>query len=532
MPNPAWVNLRTYEADPPFAGWEAEWDDQKLERLYRSDNLGDTKLKKMVRRGIPDSLRGHVYAKLLKLGELDEHDRNFEIAKMRVYGEGAMTDNPIAPTFGGRSFRYKLSLNNAGRTQMEHILCILAYDFPNLEYCPFVPALTAMLCHHMNSADDALGAMVCIVRKSLGETLVTARKGVSDRWEFFPTYRKEVKLMSRAFGNMLYKCLPKVHAKLVELQERDESPIWSSWLSDMLADVLPQPILWRLLDDFLVEGYKPLFRFCAALLKIYQGQIMEAQTSQQVLAFLTPHNILCSANEVAEEAWMVKFDRANITKMLVHHRSLTAISISDDLHEIQYKYQRATPRLKETSSILDEDHWIAVWSWIPPAQRVVDVELLFTTSRHGYHISTLFHSASDIKPTLLVVKTSTGEIFGAYISSEWPTSHDQQGRFSGNGESFLFMLEPRAKMYPWVGRDIEFMDAIEREIVQSQASMFIMATRKDLSIGAGGGEIGLYLDETLQRGSTGPCMTFGNDPLTGSNARFFETHSVELFAFL
>lgn len=130
---------------------------------------------------------------------------------------------------------------------------------------------------------------------------------------------------------------------------------------------------------------------------------------------------------------------------------------------------------------------------------------------------------------VIIIKTLDNSIFGAYLSSEWPQSDTQRNKFIGCGETFLFTIEPFAKMYPWVGRT----DTGSCEMIQSlpEEALFIMSGNKDISIGGGGSDLGLWLNDTLTSGTTGSCFTFKNEPLTGTKKKRFECAVVEVFSF-
>ncbi|KAJ3142299.1 hypothetical protein HDU90_004572 [Geranomyces variabilis] len=560
MPNEQWVNLAKYSAEPPAQGVEAQWQESnraKVDKMFAQSDLEKTKLRKMVRSGVPDGIRGQVYARLLKLESLAEYEKNYEVALTRTHG-AVIPAEPLPPTFGGRLHRTSLALTPTGNTVVEHVLCIISHDFPNLEYCPFVPACVALLAHHMQSEDELLGATVAIVKRSMAkqQTGMAAKKG-EDSWAYFPTYRKEVKFLLRAFGNLVHQYNKKLHLKLTELHETSPEPVWAAWLTGMFIDVLPQPALWRMLDCFLLEGYKALFRFGLGMLLLQRDALMLAPdlASVRLLASpdspaLTPSAALCKAADG------VSINKADVRNVQTHHRTLASISTSDDIHEAHYRFQRGLPKIvvgsaqEETvSSVLNDEHWVALWSWIPPSKRVEALELVFTTKEHGTHISNLFRRSEGRFPLIVVIGTTDGAVFGAYLSHPFPSPGEKTGDWYGNGETFLFTMEPYAKLYPWIGRsisaeayntandspDAEGADSSPNgpsiEYVRDRASMFIMISDRSIHVGGGGAGTGLVIDQMLTGGHTSPCQTFENANLTGTKETRFESHVLEVFAF-
>merc|ERR1719430_2010842 len=56
-------------------------------------------------------------------------------------------------------------------------------------------------------------------------------------------------------------------------------------------------------------------------------------------------------------------------------------------------------------------------------------------------------------PTILVVKDTEGNVFGAHASTSWI---DTEGGWVGNGESFLFSIEPKMAVFHSTGKDENF----------------------------------------------------------------------------
>ncbi|KAJ3242954.1 hypothetical protein HDU78_001024 [Chytriomyces hyalinus] len=580
-----WVDSGRFQADLiSKQTTEDYWLGTSATKLYNMPELEKTKLATMVRLGIPNHLRGRVYAKILKVDKMDEFEKNFEMATKRTYG-AIIPKSPLPPTFGGRAHQSDLALSAEGVLMAEHILCILGHDFPSLEYCPFVTTLTMLLCHHMECENDALGAMVSVVKQAFTTSLAgvtspripsPSLKSLPDGgevvkpkardWKLFPTYRKDVRYMSRGFSNLLYATYPKVHQHMTGLQSSSSEPIWSRWLTDFYVGTLPQTVVWRIVDSFLVEGYKTLYRVGIALIGLRKEAVLKSSSLSGLDSLFSAEALSDTASEAFLSAvWSVRVPAAADVRSGAHlHSALLGLSVNDDLHETHFRFQRAVPKLTRTidtqhtdpstfkgSAILKEEHWIVFWSWIPPKMRMADLELVFTTRDHGHSISTLFNRTMARKPLMLIVETQTS-VFGAFLSEPWPEDDSGRGMYYGTGETFLFTLAPFAKLYPWVGRvdddnqDQDNLDqyepeeqevanaalAAKKDYLRYQASMFIMARRNEITVGGGGGEEGLWLNEDLSYGRTGPCLTFENSPLTGNQQKQFDCLNVECFAFV
>ena len=97
--------------------------------------------------------------------------------------------------------------------------------------------------------------------------------------------------------------------------------------------------------------------------------------------------------------------------------------------------------LNNISNILNEDDASLIISWLP--NKPLKFELLFDTKRDGDFSST-FHDKCDGKyPTLIIIKSNTGYIFGGYVTSAWNSNN----AFISAPNSFIFSLNQKQKYY-------------------------------------------------------------------------------------
>ncbi|XP_034555467.1 nuclear receptor coactivator 7 [Notolabrus celidotus] len=170
----------------------------------------------------------------------------------------------------------------------------------------------------------------------------------------------------------------------------------------------------------------------------------------------------------------------------------------------------ALPILSDTSDLLQDTHIEKLACRLPARVQGYPWRLAYSTVRHGTSIKTLYRSLADVdSPVLLVIKDMDNQIFGAFSTHPFRVSE----HCYGTGETFLYSFCPEIKVYRWTGEN----------------SYFVKGNIDSLQLGGGGGQLGLWLDAELYRGTTTKCATFNNQPL--STQQDFNIHSLEVWTF-
>mmetsp|Transcript_42956 Transcript_42956/g.130715 ORF Transcript_42956/g.130715 Transcript_42956/m.130715 type:complete len:519 (-) Transcript_42956:125-1681(-) len=163
---------------------------------------------------------------------------------------------------------------------------------------------------------------------------------------------------------------------------------------------------------------------------------------------------------------------------------------------------------------------------LPPALMLCRWKRLYSLARDGDSFDNFLRLMEGTGRSLLVIRTTVGELFGAYSDSPYEAKHHgaAAASFYGSAQACLWRILPangEVKAYKWSGmnRYIQLVD------VRS----------KMLAFGGGGnaGEFGLCVEDDFRRGSTGTCGTFGNEPLCDhADGGSFEVVDVECWGFL
>ncbi|XP_061900480.1 nuclear receptor coactivator 7 isoform X2 [Entelurus aequoreus] len=168
------------------------------------------------------------------------------------------------------------------------------------------------------------------------------------------------------------------------------------------------------------------------------------------------------------------------------------------------------PLLSDASSLLQDAHIEKLACRLPARVQGYPWRLAYSTVTHGTSLKTLYRNLADVdSPVLLVIKDLDNQVFGAFSTHPFRVSE----HCYGTGETFLYSFCPEIKVYRWTGDN----------------SYFVKGNIDSLQMGGGSGQLGLWLDAELYRGTTTKCATFNNQPL--STRQDFNIHSLEVWSF-
>lgn len=181
-----------------------------------------------------------------------------------------------------------------------------------------------------------------------------------------------------------------------------------------------------------------------------------------------------------------------------------------------------------------------LWAAIPPSLHIHAWSLVYRLHDHGASLSTLYarvtERAAEITETILLIKDTSGYVFGALAMRPWAEAE----RYYGLGEGMVFKCGPTAagvgqspsprmrgggsqSPSPGTRRGGQFL----RFGWSRKNDMFQMATKDFLCLGGGGAGYALWIDSHLNTGTSTPCDTYNNTCLASSSK--FRIAQVELW---
>lgn len=415
-------------------------------------------------------------------------------------------------------------LNESGRQTLIKLLTAVEHARPDFTYVPILYPLCAMFLHYMSDEN----AFACVM--SL----------FSQSQKFLMQTDISVAACKRTLVILLKKHARKVYSLMMELLNApgDANLIrvcshWSRWI----FCALPFDHLVRVMDCFLFEGQKVLYRVAIAILILWHRE------NAKKLEAVTGWSDVILVKDICDFTQSIKCTPQKFLKVAFNLRNVKMSYIRRVQEENELRLRMANSTLAEVAStqnlksLLAEHHYFSVAmpsqilaahlislliSWIPTRYHLVTPQKLFSVIEDGRSFTTLWSKIEDFYPTVLLIQTTWKQIFGAFCSEAW----EMRKRLSklsyfGTGESFLFQFTPKAICYSWVG--------LQKSVVSHGEELFQCADATTLIVGGGGNE-GLSIRQTLERGSTNHCDTFDNPPLVPE--KDFEIEAFEVFGFI
>ncbi|GFY47491.1 GTPase-activating protein skywalker [Trichonephila inaurata madagascariensis] len=491
-------------------------------------------------------IRAKLWEDLCNQISSENHVDIYSVSVQELFGDNYFPPN--LPSFVDPAYCIRYHLNPAGKKSVEMILQVIRNSKPDITYCPILYPLISIFLHYMSEEMT----YSCIM------------KLLSDKQNFISQTKSDHSTSAYLVMKLCKKYAKNAYAQLEkELKEHEDlESMFQNWLSWIFKG-LPFPYLVRVVDCFLVDKKKSLYRLVIALLILYYKNCDKVQSEdlgslQKLLDFF--QNIPVPVEKVFKIAYGIRgfsekllhqqFLKVQMTLKSQANRSDRSMSM-DRLPSSQSAYHlevnsAAQPVIRELrldsisrarsvgvvalgnfkSSILTAEQMSIIWNWIPIRISMLQPEVIYSSNEHGVCLTAFYMTAGSYEPTVLVIKANNDEVFGAYCSSSWNCrnscdSENKKYSYFGSGETFLFTIVPQVKKYSWVGSECG-------TDVPHSAKLFMAADQRMINVGAGNGQ-GLLLDDQLLHGRTEHCDTFNNDPLCSN--KDFQCKIVEVIAF-
>lgn len=186
-----------------------------------------------------------------------------------VKQHGDMLTVPL-PEFASGAPVPRYCLKPESTSSVGAVLESLASEFPDVSYCPLLPAVTALLLHWSSDEAQCFEAVARLLATTQQQRMLH---------QTFLAHRASC----MTFGDLARKHCPAAHQYIVNLatdKKEDAAEVYGDWQRWVFGD-LPFSHAARVMDVFLVEGFKVLYRVALALLKLYRKQKLDKNTSRK-----------------------------------------------------------------------------------------------------------------------------------------------------------------------------------------------------------------------------------------------------------
>eukprot|EP00760_Papus_ankaliazontas_P021666 PhM_4_TR18718/c0_g1_i1/m.62817/K21841/TBC1D24; TBC1 domain family member 24 len=507
--------------------------------------LVSTPWKSLIRNGIPVSYRETLWATLTGASAvLASRPSFYSSALERTFRVPHLLDDyptfcPRAvPLFGVDSLRDHIGtlMSVQGEVSLRLVLCVVAEHFPEVTYCPMLPACVALMLMQCREATVA-AAIIEMVHQARQNT----------ETHHFRLSRQSYVVQLHAFLLLLKKRSPTL-SRFFETKKINACVVAHDMFVSMFSNLLPLYHSLQLFDAFLNEGMKVVFRFAVSLLCMYEREICACQTESEIISTLRERASKAQNNDFASlwrQAYSWGISRKDIAAFEKTVDAATAEHHSIPPYRPSGPVLTCRPRVrKNASNILDSPTvWEDVFVWLPEEKCIgAEVWPIYTTEHNGWSLTTLYarcelafgKTVEEEHPVLLLMNvipksnessatTTTRPVtIGAYLS-HCPSRHRHHNdRFFGNDSSFVFVLGSN--------HSSTTMQHFKGNTGQKNHN-FILCKPDHMFIGCGGSgdnagsSISVPLD--LHIGSTAACETFNAPALLPTEQ--FHIVQVELF---
>ncbi|XP_056136824.1 TBC1 domain family member 24-like [Lampris incognitus] len=427
-----------------FVDWE-KIDPDAAEKYQRFLSSNHEEMKIMGREGfwaMPHTLRAKAYYHIIhgihSRSAAPDRDRYQDLAK-KLFGEQKMSTHPVPEYMeAGEIPRY--CLNKAGLNSVKKILLGLGNSFPNMNFCPILPALVSLLLHFSEDEAECFHSVCVLI------SFKDPNKSYID--QTFLTYRASC----MTFGDLANKYCRGIR-KLIASSHQNLFEFYSDWIMWIFAD-LPFTFAIRVLDVYLLEGYKVLYRVALALLSLYKVSVSSRVADvedfrRDMKNFVENIARHCTVEKLLERAFMIQMATRSDLNLLFNANKDSLMQKGVSIHQKRQSVQTVNFS-NFSSSVVTGTEMRVVWAWIPERFALFSPIRLFSTNEHGRSLVSLYSHVEGHEPALLILKTVDEEVCGAFLSTDVieRKQHESEGlTYFGTGESFVFTLRPSMERY-------------------------------------------------------------------------------------
>ena len=481
----------------------------------------ERRMRKLLVEGVSETQRAELWKRCV------EHRTGYPLdltlyddACMALYGSTTLPQYfPVIPDFGSPvewEQPDELKSPSPSARSQQSLLCLLASQHGHLTHCPFIVDLLPLLLRYYD--DRTVYAMASCMLKPLSAH--TAHSF------YFTLSSSSFLVLLKKFYLFLKLDMERQKHHLKHLGV-DSVSVFSNWTERLFVSFLPQGSVYRFMDGFLYYGLHWLWTFALAMLEQHKKQLLKQDTVEAMSEYVYTEMNMGDVAEYVRTAIDMegKISKANEK---LKPKDIEKYAMGTVPHARETMFHSPAFRESERSEMLDTNQLTALWCWLESDQRVQNPRLLYASSRHGYLLKTLLAAVTTADPsvphpaTLTVVKSSSGAVFGVYLSSSWVKESDsaELARLAYAGDSererkrdeerkkhrlppvdgrcFVFQLAPRLIAYRQPQQRVERLKLRKEREDRENARRSLIAGREGLRHASKDSQAGSSASKHLQ----------------------------------
>lgn len=269
------------------------------------------RIRRLCRRGVPQSRRGVVWQRLLQCWGVKERYpglyfrlRSQTMASTDLAG---VIERDLDRTFPTHRL-FADGVDGPGQQMLRNILRAYANYNTTVGYCQGMGFLAATLILQLEAEEEAFWAFVALMEGKRYRMASVFSAG-------FP----ELQCIFYVFGGLMKRRMPALYKHLYEKNQIHPSFYSTHWFMTVFTYYFNFGLVSRIWDMFLCEGWKPVYRIALALLKIEEKNLLRLGSETDLLLALKVIQEAKKPEEVLKVASSIKFKSSTMERLAAEY---------------------------------------------------------------------------------------------------------------------------------------------------------------------------------------------------------------------
>lgn len=467
--------------------------------------------KNLIRSGVPLKYMRELLLKLFDIHEdpkktIEYNIYNFEfLAETILKNHCSKSMGDYVPNFSGlETLEESLPvnyLNEKGYCKLREILWIINSVKLDIEFSPIIINIVKLL------------LIICTPEETYAiiKSLIDINNNINDtsriRWHFrynFEENDKIIKSIMQSLRELSNRSGKETFQHFASINFTPQN-LFEDMVYGFFMDYLSFSGVMRLLPFYLLEGVKPLYRLCYALIKTLRPEIVKITNPDDVIRIVREKaKDITDLNKLFGIAFSYKLNRNNNKYEQIESPLRRRSYLKRNLYYL--------PNFCE-SNIISNKEFLKMWSQLPCSLKPNDPIKVYDANKDGFSLRRIYSLKEEHKMKnglIFLLETINNEAFGGYVSNFLTLTGN---KFIRPLESYLISIRPNQGIYS-LNEDTENVLRCDKEYI-----MF------------GNGKDGpaIFIKGDLESGSSNSNNCFCKDRLTASEEGIFEIKKFEIF---